>query len=131
MTPRERECAQLWVQGLTSSEIARQLFISQNTVRSHITRVYDKLGIGSRLQLRDLLAGDSPMPVVTQGIDDIARFLAAQDLAHRCSWEDAAKEVGRAWDDQRNTDTRRRYVGDAERLVIWLGVRVKPGQPSV
>lgn len=54
LTPAEREVARLVAQGLTSREAANRLFISPRTVDAHLGRVYRKLGISSRQQLRDL-----------------------------------------------------------------------------
>ena len=33
---------------LTSTEIAQELYVSKNTVRTHISHIYDKLGVHSR-----------------------------------------------------------------------------------
>lgn len=48
VTPREREVLNLMVRGLSNREIADALFISKNTVRTHVSRLYEKLGVGSR-----------------------------------------------------------------------------------
>lgn len=37
-------------QGRTSIEIGKQLLISEKTVRNHVTRIFDKLGVRSRAQ---------------------------------------------------------------------------------
>lgn len=52
---REAEIAKLVTQGLTNQEIARQLYISENTVKKHINSLFRKLGIASRVQLLRLL----------------------------------------------------------------------------
>ncbi len=51
LTPAERRVVSLVAEGLTNAEIARQLFVSAATVKSHLTRVFDKLGVINRSQL--------------------------------------------------------------------------------
>lgn len=51
LTPREEEIARLALKGLTSPEIAELLAMSDKTVRQHLSRVYDKCGVGSRGEL--------------------------------------------------------------------------------
>ena len=48
LSPREVEVLKLVAEGLTDAEIAEQLFISRRTVTSHLTSIYNKVGIGSR-----------------------------------------------------------------------------------
>jgi DNA-binding CsgD family transcriptional regulator len=49
--------------GLTNREVARCLFISQNTVESHLKHIYPKLGIHSRMQLAVMVATQGePVP---------------------------------------------------------------------
>jgi len=55
---REHEIAQLAADGLTNKEIAEHLVISLRTVENHLYRVYDKLGIEGRDDLRQLLRRD-------------------------------------------------------------------------
>ncbi len=51
LTPREQDVVRLVGQGLPNKEIASDLGVSITTVRTHLNRVYDKLGRGSRVQL--------------------------------------------------------------------------------
>jgi DNA-binding CsgD family transcriptional regulator len=51
LSPREREVARLAVQGLSARQIADRLFIGERTVETHLTRVYAKLGVESKLEL--------------------------------------------------------------------------------
>lgn len=51
LTKREREVAQLAVQGRTTSEIGQMLFIATRTVETHLANSYAKLGLRSRLEL--------------------------------------------------------------------------------
>lgn len=50
ITPRELEILQLIASGLSNREIATQLFVSENTVKTHSSRVFDKLGAKRRTQ---------------------------------------------------------------------------------
>ncbi|MET7718566.1 LuxR C-terminal-related transcriptional regulator [Streptomyces sp. NPDC005407] len=51
LTTREREIAELAAAGKRSREIADQLFVSTRTVETHLSRIYRKLGISSRMAL--------------------------------------------------------------------------------
>jgi DNA-binding NarL/FixJ family response regulator len=51
LSAREREVCQLVAGGLSNREIAKLLFISEATVKAHLHRVFDKLGIRSRQAL--------------------------------------------------------------------------------
>ena len=48
LTGREVEVLQLVAQGMTSREIGKKLFISENTVKNHVRNILDKLGLHSR-----------------------------------------------------------------------------------
>jgi predicted ATPase/class 3 adenylate cyclase/DNA-binding CsgD family transcriptional regulator len=51
LTPTERDVVRLVGDGLANNEIAARLFVSRRTVQTHLTHVYAKLGINSRVQL--------------------------------------------------------------------------------
>ncbi|WP_229840630.1 helix-turn-helix transcriptional regulator [Streptomyces brasiliensis] len=55
LTSQEREIAELAATGLTNKQIAERLFISHRTVGAHLYQIYPKLGIASRVALRDAL----------------------------------------------------------------------------
>ena len=50
ITPRELEILTLIAHGLSNREIATQLFVSENTVKTHCSRAFDKLGASRRTQ---------------------------------------------------------------------------------
>ncbi len=50
LSPREREVLGLLADGLSVSQISRQLYISDSTTKTHISKLYDKLGAGNRAQ---------------------------------------------------------------------------------
>lgn len=54
LTQRESELLSLMIEGRTNTDIAQELFISENTVKTHIKHVYQKLGIRSREELHAL-----------------------------------------------------------------------------
>jgi DNA-binding CsgD family transcriptional regulator len=51
LTPTELDVARLVSEGLANNDIATRLFVSPRTVQSHLTHVYTKLGLTSRVQL--------------------------------------------------------------------------------
>jgi DNA-binding NarL/FixJ family response regulator len=55
LTPREEEVTRLALKGLPSPEIASVLGMSEKTVRQHLSKVYEKLGVSSRGELFHLL----------------------------------------------------------------------------
>jgi DNA-binding NarL/FixJ family response regulator len=48
LTARENAILRLVAQGAANGEIARRLFISEKTVRNHLTNIFEKLGVDSR-----------------------------------------------------------------------------------
>ena len=51
LSPREMEIVALLLEGKTNKEIGEQLFISSNTVKTHVKNIYGKLNISNRIQL--------------------------------------------------------------------------------
>jgi NarL family two-component system response regulator LiaR len=50
ITRREHEILGLIAQGLSNREIGERLFVSENTVKTHSSRLFDKLGVNRRVQ---------------------------------------------------------------------------------
>ncbi len=51
LTDREREIIIYIAEGLKNKQIAERMFISETTVRHHLTSVFNKLGVADRLEL--------------------------------------------------------------------------------
>ena len=66
LSPRESEILMLLAEGFGVSPIARKLFISESTAKTHIAKIYEKLGAANRAQAimravqMGLLSSDSP-----------------------------------------------------------------------
>lgn len=54
LTPREREIAELLLQGYTNKQIADMLLISENTVKTHTRKIYYKLNVTNKRELLQL-----------------------------------------------------------------------------
>jgi DNA-binding NarL/FixJ family response regulator len=53
LTPQELQIAQMAAEGLTNREIGERLYLSHRTIGSHLYRIFPKLGVSSRSELRD------------------------------------------------------------------------------
>jgi DNA-binding NarL/FixJ family response regulator len=51
LTPREHQIAQAIANGRSNRDIASLLGITEQTVKNHLTNIFGKVGVGSRLQL--------------------------------------------------------------------------------
>ena len=51
LTKREMDILVSIVTGLTNKEIARRFALSEDTVKHHLTNIFDKVGVNSRLEL--------------------------------------------------------------------------------
>ena len=59
LTKREMEILRLVAEGLTNEEIGKKIFISEKTVKTHLTNIFDKLKVNNRFKAALLLMGHS------------------------------------------------------------------------
>ena len=65
LSPRELEVARLVLEGRTVGEVARELIVSENTIKTHLASVYRKTGTRGRAELAaKVLAGGADQPAV-------------------------------------------------------------------
>ena len=57
LSDREREVAALVVRGRSVQSIAEDMVVSQNTIKTHVSRIYRKCGVHSREELVRLVEG--------------------------------------------------------------------------
>ena len=58
LTERERDIAGLVAAGKSNKEVAASLFLSEKTIEHHLSRIYAKLGVRSRVELAGRGVGD-------------------------------------------------------------------------
>jgi two-component system, NarL family, response regulator DegU len=59
LTRRELEILRLVAEGLTNEEIGKKIFISEKTVKTHLTNIFDKLKVNNRFKAALLIMGRS------------------------------------------------------------------------
>lgn len=57
LTKRELEILRLVAEGLTNEEIGKRIFISEKTVKTHLTNIFDKLNVNNRFKAALLIMG--------------------------------------------------------------------------
>ncbi|MBI2358515.1 MAG: response regulator transcription factor [Deltaproteobacteria bacterium] len=63
LTKRELEILRLVAEGLTNEEIGKRIFISEKTVKTHLTNIFDKLKVNNRFKAALLIMGRPAEPV--------------------------------------------------------------------
>jgi DNA-binding CsgD family transcriptional regulator len=82
LTRQERRVAELAGSGGTNADVARELGLSIKTVEAHLARVFRKLGIRSRAELRARLEGDRPLGRSTRPAEPSGRLKSTSARAN-------------------------------------------------
>jgi DNA-binding NarL/FixJ family response regulator len=69
LTEREEQVASMVIEGFTNQEIAARLGVSAHTVKNHLLRIYEKLGISSRMELNLYATGNRERARGARGTD--------------------------------------------------------------
>jgi len=69
LTKREKEILRLVAEGLTNEEIGKRIFISEKTVKTHLTNIFDKLKVNNRFKAALMIMGHggNAEPATTAG----------------------------------------------------------------
>jgi DNA-binding CsgD family transcriptional regulator len=81
LSDREMEILRLVAQGLSNREVARELFISHNTVKVHLRNIYSKLEVSSRTEATMVAVRQGWVAVGTEASEEAAEGAASEGLA--------------------------------------------------
>jgi len=70
LSKREEEVVRLVAEGLSNHAIAQQLHLSDHTVKNHLFRIFEKLGISNRVELVLYTVSQSKRPAMSVSSDD-------------------------------------------------------------
>ena len=124
LSSREAEVVRCVVEGLTNREIADRLGLSQHTIKNHLFRIFDKLGVSNRIELLFATLNQNSAAAHPGYPDVLAAGSGATDPASRMACEKAAEHgilaaqltlAQNAWAGQ-NGDH------DAVRAYLWYSV---------
>jgi two-component system nitrate/nitrite response regulator NarL len=125
ITRRERDVVQWVSEGLTNREIAGKLGLSENTVKNYLFRIFDKLGVSSRVELilyavsqlvQQPMLGDMQVPSHTFN-DDAGMFRWCREAAGR--FVVTQHRLGELYRDGRGV------VADPQTAYMWFYIAEK------
>ncbi|MEP6842768.1 MAG: LuxR C-terminal-related transcriptional regulator [Pseudolysinimonas sp.] len=109
LSERERDIALMVAEGLTNREIGQELFLSEHTVRAHVSRVLAAFGAASRFAVAARVA--ELFPVVESSLPDLAELTPRQSaVAERIAHGLGNAEIGR--DLELSVKTVEKHIGE-------------------
>jgi len=91
LSKRETDVVQCVTQGLTNREIADRLGLSPHTVKNHLFRIFDKLGVSNRIELLFLTLSPGAAPAASQASSVLTTPYGECDEASLAACENAAE----------------------------------------
>ena len=93
LSKREMEVVNTVAEGLTNREVAKRLGLSEHTIKNYLFRVYDKLGVSSRVELLFMtLSRSSPPDSVVSGVGTNGADQDLQSASILAGYERAAEQ---------------------------------------
>lgn len=119
LSKREAEVVRCVSEGLTNREIADQLGLSENTVKNYLFRIFDKLGVSTRVELIMYAIGNLT--------EQLNRERSGPDAQAAGSPEAAAKQLIASLASLGKMQSSGRVVRDPENFYMWLLVAQELG----
>jgi DNA-binding NarL/FixJ family response regulator len=125
LSKREAEVVRCLSEGLSNREIAERLKLSQHTIKNHLFRIFDKLGVSNRIELLFMtLSQAAPCPALFQGLlgnptdgADEKTFALCQKAAENGVVAAQLELAGISW-------TGRASDSDVVSAYMWYGVAI-------
>ena len=132
LSKREMDVVRSLAEGLTNREIAARLGLSQHTIKNYLFRVYDKLGVSSRLELLFMTLTQAGAPQSSSpGTLGAGGGYAGQALARSSRQEREEDPRARPEGELQELEVRYGVLSPPERKPTQLGKQPeKPGKPG-
>ena len=133
LSKREMDVVRSLAEGLTNREIAARLGLSQHTIKNYLFRVYDKLGVSSRLELlfMTLTQAGAPQSSPSPGALGAGSGYTGQALTRPARQEQEEDPRARLAGELQEHEVRYGVLSPPERKPTQLGKQPeKPGKPG-
>jgi len=79
LSRREEEVVRLVAEGLSNHDIAQQMRLSDHTIKNHLFRIFEKLGISNRVELVLYTVSQSRRPAVSVSVEEAAEVMSVNE----------------------------------------------------